>query len=187
MELDTDRLKGSESTTKPRRRSATPCWKDSKKYLDRDSLTRIGGDENIIIAYDEIAKEDHSYNATRGKRSRNENSWRLVLEAECANVPLDQRDDYKEAKETCNRLHKEHAGTAGCGNTTIHPQQQVRKRPNQQFEGYEEDSYRLDSSTGWKYYVPTTRNSSSSSSSWWQPSDSWWAAWKWESSSWSGQ
>ena len=54
------------------------------------------------------------------------------------------------------------------------------KWSNQQFKGYEEDSYRLDSS-GWRYYVPATMNSSpSSSSSRWQTSDSWWA-WNWDS------
>ena len=61
--------------------------------LYRDSLTTIGWDENIISAYDEIEKEDHSYNATRGERSRNENSWGLVSKAEGANGPLDHRDD----------------------------------------------------------------------------------------------
>ena len=70
-----------------------------KDSLDRDSLTKIGWDENITFVYDEIAKEDHSYTATRGERGRNENSWRLFLIAEGANGPLDQRDDCKEAKE----------------------------------------------------------------------------------------
>ena len=83
-----------------------------------------------------------------------------MLNAERANGLVDHRDDYKEAKETCNRLYKEYGATAGCGHATIHPQQQVRQRPNQQFEGHEEDSYRLDSSTGWRYYVPATMNSS---------------------------
>ena len=98
---------------------------------------------------------DHSYNATRGERSRNERSWRLVLNAEGAQGPLDQRDDNKQAKETCNKMYKEHAATAGCGNAPIHPQQQVRQKSNQQFEGHEEDSYRLDSS-GWRCIVPAT-------------------------------
>ena len=106
-----------------------------------------------MIAYDEIAKEDLSYNATRGERSRNGRSWRLGLNAEGVQGPLDQRDDYKQAKETSNEMCKEYTATAGCGNTTIHPQQQVRQRPDQQFEGHEEDSYRLDSSTGWKYIM----------------------------------
>ena len=90
---------------------------NSPRY--RDSLTNIVWDENTCIAYDEIAKEDHSYVATRGERSRNEKS-------------LHQRDDYQEAKKTCNKLYKEYAATAECGDTRIiHPQEHVRQRPNQ--------------------------------------------------------
>ena len=102
----------------------------------RDSLTHIIWDENTCIAYDEIAKEDHSYVATRGERSRNEKS-------------LHQRDDNQEAKKTCNKLYKEYAATAECGNTRIiHSQEHVRQGPNQEFEVHEEDSYRIDSETG---------------------------------------
>ena len=135
MELDTDQLKGSESNAKPThaqkrpgRKSATPYWKDSKKKsLYRDPLTKIGWDENVILAYGEIAKDDQSYNATRGERNRNENSSKLKFKTKAAHGPLDQRDDYKEAKETCKKLYKEHAASAGCGNLPIHPQQQVRR------------------------------------------------------------
>ena len=84
------------------------------------------------------------------------------------------RDDYKEAKKICNKLYKEYAATARCENTTIHLQEHVRQRPNQQFEGHEEYSLQVDSETGWKYYIHTTMGSSFSSSSWWRPSDSWW-------------
>ena len=126
------------------------------------------------MAYDKIATEDHSYTATREERNRKGNSWKLSLNADGANGPLDQRDDFKDAKETCKRLYHEHTAITGCGNTPIPPQQQVRQRPKQQFKGHEEYSYRLDSS-GWKYYVPETMHSSSSPSSWWQPSDSWWS------------
>ena len=135
MELDTDQLKGSESNAKP-----TTCSKKARKKecntilerfqkdsLYRDSLTKIGWDENVILAYDEIAKDDQSCNATRGERSRNENSTKLKFKTKTAYGPLDQRDDYKEAKETCNTLYKEHAAIAGCGNAPIHPQQQVRQ------------------------------------------------------------
>ena len=108
------------------------------------------------------------------------------LKAESANGPLDQRDDFKDAKETYKRLYQEHTAITGCGNTPIPPQQQVQQRPNQQPEGHEEYSYRLDSS-GWKYHVPATMHSSSSPSSWWPPSDSLWSTWNWDSSSWSEQ
>ena len=53
-----------------------------------------------------------------------------MLNSEGANGPLDQRDDCKEAKKTCNRLYRKYAATAGCGNTGIHPQDQVDKDQN---------------------------------------------------------
>ena len=86
---------------------------------------------------------------------------------------MDQRDDNKEAKKTCDGLYREYAATAGYVNTRIHPQDQVRQRPEQQFEGHEADFYRIDSDTGWKYYLLATTTSCSSSSSWWRPSHSW--------------
>ena len=84
---------------------------------------RVG--EHICAAYDVIASEDHSCTATRWERSRNENSWKLVLNSEGANGPVDQRDDFKEAKKTCDRLYTEYAA-AGKVNTRIHPRNQVR-------------------------------------------------------------
>ena len=92
----------------------------------RDSLSNIGWDENTCTAYDKIARKDHSHDATRGERNRNENSWRLALNAEGANGPLDQRDENEEAKKTCNKLYKECAATARRGNTTIHLQEQTQ-------------------------------------------------------------
>ena len=59
------------------------------------------------MAYDDIEKEDHSYNATRAERSRNKRSWRLVLNAEGAQGPLDQRNDYKQVKENMQQGVKE--------------------------------------------------------------------------------
>ena len=66
---------------------------NSPRY--RDSQTNVGWDEHICAFHDVIASEDHSYIATRWERSRNENSWKLVLNSEGANGPVDQRDDYK--------------------------------------------------------------------------------------------
>ena len=81
--------------------------------LYRGPLTNIGWDENI--ARHDIRRDRKRgpflQCATRGERSGNENSWRLVLKAEGANGPLDQKYDYKEAKETCNKLCKESAAT----------------------------------------------------------------------------
>ena len=47
------------------------------------------------------------------------------------NGPMDQRDDYQEAKRTRERLYEEH----GQGNTRIHSKDQVRQRRSQQFTG----------------------------------------------------
>ena len=92
---------------------------------------KLDGMRTSWLHRDEIAKEDNSENAMRGERSRNENSWRLVLNAEGSNGPVDQSDDCNEAMEICNRLYKERSAIAGCGTTPILPQQQLRQRPNQ--------------------------------------------------------
>ena len=99
---------------------------------------------------------------------------------------MNQRNDIKDAKQTCKRLYHEYTAITGSGNKPIPPEQEVRQRPNQQFESHEEYSCWLDSS-GWTYYVPATMHSSSSPSSLWQPSDSWWSTRNWDSSSWSEQ
>ena len=52
---------------------------------------------NTCAAYDVIAS-DHSCIAAIWERSRNENSWKLVLNSEGANGPMDQRDDQKQRK-----------------------------------------------------------------------------------------
>ena len=105
-------------------------------------------------AQESLGETVHCYCTLR--RERKEVGTRIrkhSLNAEGANGPLNQRDDFKAAKETCKRLHHEYTAITGCGNTPIPPQQQVRPRPNQQFEGHEEYSCRLDS-PGWKYFVP---------------------------------
>ena len=95
--------------------------------------------------YDAIAAEDRSYIATTAERSRNENSWKLVLNISEKNGPMNQRDDNQEAKRTGERLYEEH----GTGNTRIHPKDQVRQRRSQQNTGTEEGSERVDPKTGW--------------------------------------
>ena len=143
-------------------------WKNDDKY--RKSLSDLGWTEEPIIQYDEIAFEDHSCTATREERSRHEKSWTLALNGEGVQGPLNQRSDSKEAKQTCRRLYQENTAITGSGNKPVPPEQQVRPRRDQQFEGHEEHAYRLDASTGWRYYPSSTTNSSSSSSSRWQPS-----------------
>ena len=94
----------------------------------------------------------------------------------------------KDAKERCERPYRANTAITGCGNTPIPPQQQVRQRPNQQFEGHTKnirlDLIHLD---GHIMFPPQCIRPSSSSR--WQPSN-WWSTWNWDSwdsSSWSEQ
>ena len=134
---------------------------------------------NHLMAYGKIAFEDHSYTATCEERLRNENSWKLSLNAEGANGPMDQRDVFRDAKERCERPYHEHTAITGCGNTPIPPQQQVRQRPNQQFEGHTKnirlDLIHLDGNI---MFPPQCIRPSSSSRC--QPSN-WWSTWNWDS------
>ena len=96
---------------------------------------------------------------------------------ECRGIqkPLNQRSDFK-AKQTWKRLH-EYTAITGSGNKRIPPEQPVRQRRDQQFEGLEEYDYRHEASTGWRYYSSSTTHSSSSSPSRWQPSSDLWSTW----------
>ena len=125
MELDTDQVTSNEFIAKLTKHSGRQTNMVTKTILDRflnspryrDSQTNIGWDENTCAAYDVIASEDHSYIVTRWERNRNENSWKLVLNSEGANGPVDRRDDYKVAKKSCDWRYREYAATAGYVNT----------------------------------------------------------------------
>ena len=86
---------------------------NSPRY--RKSQTAIGWDEDFCARYDAVAAEDHSHIATQAERNRNKISWKLVLNTSGKNGPVDQRNDYQEAKRTHERLHEEH----GKGNTRL--------------------------------------------------------------------
>ena len=153
-------------------------WYEDGFYLG--SLSKLGWNEENIMEYDKIALEDHSYTA--------ENSCKLSLNAEGAHGPMDQRDVFKDAQEMCERPYRANTAITGCGNTPIRPQQQVRQRPNQQFEGHTKnvrlDLIHLDGNI---MFPPQCIRPSSSSR--WQPSN-WWSTWNWDSwdsSSWSEQ
>ena len=72
--------------------------KEYKSMLDRflnspryrTSQTAIRWDEEFCAKYDSIAAEDHSYIVTQAERSRNENSWKLVLNTSGKIGPIDQ-------------------------------------------------------------------------------------------------
>ena len=69
---------------------------NSPRY--RKSQTTIGWDEELCARNDAIAAESHSPIATTAERSRNENSWNLVLDTSGKHGPLEQQDDYQEAE-----------------------------------------------------------------------------------------
>ena len=85
---------------------------------------------------DEIAAEDDSYIATAAERARRENTRVLVLNSSGPNGPMNQREDYEEAKKICQRLHQE----SGQAHHRLHPREQVRSRPDEPFAWYDEGS-----------------------------------------------
>ena len=115
--------KGHEMLKKARKRG-------NKNILDRwnndkysKSLSENGWTEEQIIQYAEIALEDHSDVATKQERSQNEKSWKLSVNAEGIQGPLNQRSVFKEAKQTCKRLSHEYTAITGSGNKPILPEQ----------------------------------------------------------------
>ena len=90
------------------------------------SLSDIGWSEEGMMQYDNIASEDHSCTATREERSRNGKSWKLSLNAEGVQGPLNQRSDFREAKQTCKRLYDECTAITGSGNKPILPEEHVQ-------------------------------------------------------------
>ena len=60
----------------------------------RKSLSDMEWTEERTIQYDEIALKDHSCSATRRERRRNGKSWKLSLNAEGIQEPLNQRSDF---------------------------------------------------------------------------------------------
>ena len=86
-------------------------WYEDGFYLG--SLSKLGWNEEARMEYDKIALEDHSYTATSEERRRNENSWKLPLNAEGAHGPMDQRDVFKDAKEICERPYRANTAISG--------------------------------------------------------------------------
>ena len=77
-------------------------WHEDDKY--RKSLSDIGWAEERIIQYDAMALEDNSYVGAWQERSRNGKSWKMSLNAEGIQGPLNQRSDVMEANQKCKRL-----------------------------------------------------------------------------------
>ena len=64
------------------------------------------GFEDHCARLDEIAAEDHSYIVTAAERARRENTW-VVLDSSGPIVPMNQKEDYQEVKNICERLFQE--------------------------------------------------------------------------------
>ena len=131
----------------------------------RESQTNIGCDEEHCARYDAIAAEDHTFVATAAERFRREDGWVLVLNISGPNGPMNQREDYHEAIKIKGRFFEE----SGKAKTRLHPSAQVRQRPGQPFAWHSEGTDRVDTKTGWKWYLSAA--SSSSSSSWWKSAE----------------
>ena len=198
--------KGNECTTKPMRccrQARQPKhggykiiwerWHNDDNY--RKSLSEIEWTEELIILYDELALEDHSYIATKEERTRNEKSRVLKLNKEGVQGPMNQRPDFVEAKRELKRLHDEHGKETSEGSTPIHPLQRTRQRRNQQLEELEEKNYQVDPRTGWRSFSSKSQGNlrhptPSSSSTQWEQHDDWksnisWNSWRY--SSWTEQ
>ena len=149
----------------------------------RDSQTKIGGMRIFVL----LMTRSHQRSILTLRRDGNEaetkargsSCWTLKVQID----PWINAMTTKKQRKTCDRLHRKKTAAAAYVSTRIHPWDQVRRRPKQQFEGHEEDSCRIDSEKGWKYYLVATTTSSSSSSLR-RPSDSRRTAWNWDSSSW---
>ena len=159
---------------------------NSPRY--RDSLTNIGCDENTCAAYDAIASKDHSYVATRWERSRNENSWQLVLNSEV------QMDQWISAMTTKKQKRLVTSGTEDT--------QQLQDVVTQEF--ILENKFNKDQTNNSmdlkRILIELIQKLDGNiiflqqplwvlllHHPWWRPSDSWWTAWNWDSSSWNEQ
>ena len=83
----------------------------SKLSIIRESQIAIGWNEEFCARH-----QWSSYVATAEERRRRANSWVLVQQPR-ETGPMNQREDYFEAKRIKDRLYEE----AGEGKTTIHP------------------------------------------------------------------
>ena len=132
----------------------------------RQSQLDIGWTEEHCARLDASATEDHSYIAEAAERARRGNTWVLVLDSSGPNGPMNQREDYQEAKRIKLTTDFILESKSECDQTN-------------QFAWHDEGSERVDPKTGWRWYDTQAAASSSFFFLGWQPS-SWW-----QSSSWS--
>ena len=136
MELDTDQLKGNWYITKPTkhsgrqtRRVTKPCWPDSQTIQFKKNTNKNWmGWEHMYCVRRDLKRGPF----LRCDNMRTEQKRKLVearVELWGCKWTRESARYYKEAKKTCNTPYREFAATAGCGDTRIHRQEQVRQRP----------------------------------------------------------
>ena len=119
-------------------------------------------------------------------RRRHEQSWKLSLNAEGFQGPLNQRSDFKEVKQTCKKIQRSLEVET---NLFIQSNKSNRSAINS-LKALMNTIIDLKLLQDGRYYPSSTAHSSSSSSSRWQPSSDLRSTWNWdscESSSWSEQ
>ena len=190
MEPDMDQQCGSSCATKHTKILKKAQKQEYKTILERwfydgkyrKSVSDIGGMSKVWLQCDKIALEDHTYTATREEVGTN---WTQTVYKDHWISAVTSKMRSKLARDCTMSIQQSLEVEK-----TISPEQQVRQRRDQQFEGLDEYDYRLEASAGWRYYPSSTTHSSSSSSSRWQPSSDLWSMWNWDSwksSSWSEQ
>ena len=90
----------------------------------RQSQLNIGWTEEHCARLDEIDAEGRAYIDTAAERARRENTWILELNSSGPNGPMNQREDYKEAKKNVNVYIKK----SGHAHHRLHLRKQVRSR-----------------------------------------------------------
>ena len=97
---------------KSRGNNAKLFWKGGMTMTNTASLCqKLDGLRNRSFSTIKVALQDHSCVATQQERSRNEKSWKLSLNAEAIQGPLNQRSDFKgeaNMQKTVSRIYGNH-------------------------------------------------------------------------------
>ena len=134
----------------------------------RESQLAIGWTEQKCKEWDELAKEDHTYNLTPEEKRRYKGQWHLTLNKTGKNEAMKLRSDYRAAVVMKNRLHHESGEPI---EEPIQPGQQRRTRRGRNFLR----RLPVQRSSWSTYRMATLAFISSLSSSWWQE-----FAWSWK-------
>ena len=160
-----------------------------RRAIYRSSQTNIGWTYEFRKHLDELAKEEHSYVATRQERERYEKVWAISLNSQGPTRPIRSRADLPAALRKFREVKQEAAEAGHQFNPIVQPDLQVRQRQGQQFQPCKDHNtdhaatelsdqatssagqlvaWSVDPSTGWIWWQLST-SWSSSSTSWWSP------------------